>query len=463
MLTRLPSILLACALVAGCGTDKGSGGDSAATGTTGTSANQKPVAEAGNPITQTADEPVWLNGSASSDPDGDALIWTWSFESVPTGSSIMSREAPFTANHSEAASSSSFSADAVGTYVVELVVTDSHGLDSEPDYVIITISEPENIPVAEAGSDVTTQVSTAVSLDGSRSYDPLGRTLTYSWTIVDKPESSTASLSGSDSATPSFTPDVRGVYVANLVVSNGLAISNSDAVSITATGEDSAPTANAGPDQDAEDCTTITLDCSGSADPDGDTLTYMWEVQSKPSGSAITNASMADRTGATTTFYADVAGVYVFSCAVSDGTSWSTPDVTTIVAAERRSNTDPVADAGANVTVSGGSATCEESGYTYDCEECADSVVTLGDLSTASDADGDPIVIEWTVVSGEASIADPSSLITTVTLADAAPDEPDECTSTEYEFMLSVTDCTGVTSTDTTTYVVECCGVAATE
>jgi hypothetical protein len=462
MLTRLSSVLFACAFVAGC-TNIGKATDDSGNGgtTTAPSKNQKPIAEAGNSITQTADTPVWLNGSASSDPDGDAIIWKWSFDSVPSGSTLMTREAPFTANHSDAASSTSFAPDAVGTYVVKLIVQDTHEADSEPDYVIVTIQAPENIPVAKAGTDVTTAVGTGVTLDGSQSYDPLGRTLTYSWTIVDKPESSTASLSGADTVGPTFTPDVRGVYVANLVVSNGLANSNSDSVSITATGDDSAPTANAGTDQEAEDCTTITLDCSGSVDPDGDPLTYMWELQSKPANSTVTNASFADRSGATTTFYPDQAGVYVVSCAVNDGTSWSTPDATTIVAAERRSNTEPVADAGANVTVSGGSAECAESGYVYVCDECADSVVTLGDLSTASDADGDPLVIEWTVVSGDATIANPDTLVTTVTLTDAEPDEPSECTSTEYEFQLSVTDCTGVTSTDTTTFVVECCGVAA--
>ncbi|MFZ5477834.1 MAG: PKD domain-containing protein [Myxococcota bacterium] len=456
---RLPLLLIGLSLVAACNNFTKGDGDGDTTGGNTDAKNGKPVAEAGNPITQSADSAVSLNGSASYDPDGDSIIWTWSFDSVPSGSALATREAPISPNHSAEAIGATFSPDAVGTYVVKLVVEDSHGLNSDPDYVIITISEPENIPVANAGTDVSTQVGTPVALDGSRSYDPLGRSLTYAWTIVDKPSTSTASLANETTATPSFTPDVRGVYVANLVVSNGLAISNSDAVSITATGEDNAPTANAGTDQTVEDCTTITLDCSSSVDPDGDTLQYVWEVQSKPSGSDVTNATFSDRTSATPTFYPDEAGVYVLSCAVFDGTTWSTPDATTITAAERRSNTRPVADAGANVTVSGGSATCTESGYVYICDECSSQVVTLGDLSTVSDPDGDPYSVVWTVVSGDATIADPNTLVTTVTLEDAEPEEPGECSSTEYEFQLEVTDCTGATSTDTTTFVVECCGV----
>jgi hypothetical protein len=44
-------------------------------------------------------------------------------------------------------------ADAVGTWVVKLVVTDARGLESDPDYVIVTVQAPENLPVADAGGD----------------------------------------------------------------------------------------------------------------------------------------------------------------------------------------------------------------------------------------------------------------------------------------------------------------------
>ncbi len=457
---RTTSLMAILALFAGCNpsTDKdnGTGDDS------GAAVNNKPVAEAGVAINQTADTAVPLSGAASSDPDGDVpLVYHWSFDHVPDGSALLSRESPFTVNHSAEAVSSTFSADAVGTYVVKLVVTDSKGKDSDPDYVIVTVEDPEMVPVANAGTDATSSVGTLVSLDGSRSYDPLGRTLTYAWSVVDKPSASTIStLTAADTAMASFTPDLKGVYVLNLVVDNGLSRSSSDAVTVTVLGDDNAPVANAGSDQpEAEDCTTITLDCSGSADPDGDTLQYLWEIQSKPTGSAVTNASFSDRSAGRPTFYPDVAGEYVLSCAVTDGTTWSTPDTVIIQAAERRSNERPTITAGTDVSLNAGSATCTESGYTYTCDECATQVTTLGSTATVTDADGDPLTILWTTENEDATIADPTSLVTTVTLEDAEPTEPGDCEDTEYEFELSVTDCTGSTVTDRVTITVNCCGV----
>ena len=462
MRPTLLSVLLLAACTDGVGKAPTDTDPSTSDGTAGT--NRKPIAEAGLAVTQTADTAVILSGAASTDPDGDTIVFNWSFDHVPAGSALTSLAAPFTMNHT-VESGTSFQPDAVGTFVVKLVVQDAKGADSDPDYVVITIETPTNIPVANAGIDQTVNVGATVTMDGSASYDPLGRTLTYSWLLVDKPTASgIANLTNATTVGPTLTPDVKGVYVANLVVNNGLAPSLSDAISITVLGDDHAPTANAGVDQTVEDCTAIALDCSVSADPDNDTLTYLWEVQSKPTGSTVSNTtlpySFSDRTAARPTFYPDQVGTYVLSCAVNDGATWATPDAVTLTAAERRTNTRPVADGGTNTTFEGGSAVCEESGYTYNCDECAEMTVTLGDTSTASDPDGDPITVSWTVVSGDATITDPTSLVTTVTLEEAEPTTPGECEQVEYEFELEVTDCTGASSTDTLTFIVSCCGVA---
>lgn len=458
--TLLLAMVLAPALgLAGCNKS-----DDAKVGTDSAEpANTKPIAEAGTNQTQSADSAVTLSGASSSDPDGDALTFHWSFDHVPEGSTLPTREAPFTANHSAAAVATAFSPDAVGTYIVKLEVTDARGLTSDADFVIVTIEQPENVPVANAGTDVTAPVGTAVSLDGSRSYDPLGRTLTYTWSLVDKPSASNVgSLTDATTARASLTPDAKGVYVANLVVSNGLATSLADAVTITALGDDHAPVANAGTDLAVEDCMAIQLDCSSSADPDGDTLTYQWELQSKPSTSAATNASFSSRSSARPTFWPDQAGDYVLSCAVSDGTTWSTPDLVSLTADERLSNSRPVADAGIDQTVDAGSASCEESGYSYDCDECPAATFTLGSTATTTDPDGDPITVRWTTDSSDVTIADPTSLVTSVTVTDTEPTEPGECEETQVEFTLEVTDCTGASTTDRVVVDVNCCGVADT-
>lgn len=458
---RAFAILSVLSLLASCDGSK----DSGDTDTTPNVQNQKPLAEAGDAVSQTADTAVALSGAASSDPDGDALIWHWSFDHVPDSSALDEREAPFSPNHGADAINTSFMPDAVGTYVGQLIVEDAHGLESDPDYVIITIDDPETVPVANAGSDVSAAVGSLVSLDGSDSYDPMGRTLTYAWTVLDKPtDSAVSSLTAATTDSASFTPDQRGVYVINLVVDNGISRSSSDAVTVTALGDDSAPTANAGSDQpDAEDCTTLQLDCSASADPDGEALTYLWEIQAKPAGSAVTDgASFSDRTAARPTFYPDIAGIYQLSCAVNDGTTWATPDAMTITAAERRSNERPTITAGSDAVVDGGSGICEESGYTYSCEECAASLVSLGTTASVTDADGDPLTYLWTTANSDATISDPTSLVTNVTLEDSEPEAPAECSETGFDFELTVTDCTGAAVSDTLTLTVSCCGVADT-
>ena len=53
-------------------------------------------------------------------------------------------------------------------------------------------SEDNTAPVADAGTDRTVTVGKTVQLDGSKSSDEDGDTLTYSWTITSAPEGSSA-------------------------------------------------------------------------------------------------------------------------------------------------------------------------------------------------------------------------------------------------------------------------------
>lgn len=76
-------------------------------------------------------------------------------------------------------------------------------------------------PVSNAGQLQNIIVGTVVTLNGNASSDANGDPLTYSWTLTSKPAISTATLSGSTSATPTFTADVAGSYVATLVVNDG--------------------------------------------------------------------------------------------------------------------------------------------------------------------------------------------------------------------------------------------------
>jgi len=84
--------------------------------------NQPPTARAGGPYVSTGTVP--FDGSASSDPEGDALTYAWDFGDGTRGSGV----AP---SHTYATS---------GVHLVTLTVTDAGGLASAPDSTTATIA-----------------------------------------------------------------------------------------------------------------------------------------------------------------------------------------------------------------------------------------------------------------------------------------------------------------------------------
>ena len=428
------------------------------TTTTKQPVGEAPIADAGPASTYTADQPVLLDGGSSYDPDGDELTYVWSFGRLPEGSLL--EDASFTVNNASE-SNTSFLPDTSGTYIVELVVIDSQEMSSEPDSVIMTVTEGQ-LPMANAGNDVSVTEGETASLSGAGSADPLGRSLTYQWSIADKPE--TSALTNVDSPTSmdtTLTPDVAGVYLLSLTVNNGINDSIPDVTVVrVSSANPMAPTAVAGEDLlDLEDCTAIQLNGSGSFDPNGDSLEYLWSLQSKPTESTASSSSFSDVNSAQPTFYADVVGEYVVSLAVNDGTEWSSPDLLTITTIERISNSAPTVNAGNSLTVDGGDGGCELSGYSYICDECAPISVMIGSGGSVVDPDGDPVSYEWQVISGDVSISNPSELETLATFEGATPTEPNACENTSFDLELVATDCPGANSIDDITVTVTCCGV----
>ncbi|WP_084318952.1 beta strand repeat-containing protein [Deferrisoma camini] len=301
--------------IAACGgTGGGTGGD------VGSTANSAPTADAGPDQNVATGSTVTLDGSASSDADGDPLTYAWGFVSKPSGSTATLSDA--------AAAKPSFTADLDGDYVLQLVVNDGT-VDSTADSVTVTAATANSAPTADAGPDQNVATGSTVTLDGSASSDADGDPLTYAWSFVSKPSGSTATLSDAAAAKPSFTADLDGDYVLQLVVNDGTVDSTADSVTVTAATANSAPTADAGPDQNVVTGSTVTLDGSASSDADGDPLTYAWSFVSKPSGST---ATLSDAAAAQPSFTADLDGDYVLQLVVNDGFVDSTADSVTITA-----------------------------------------------------------------------------------------------------------------------------------
>ena len=127
----------------------------------------------------------------------------------------------------------------------------------------------------------------------------------------------------------SWTPgyDQAGTYSAvHFEVTDGKNTDSED-IAITVTNINQSPQADAGSDQAVGPApVTVTLDGSGSNDPDGDLLTYLWTQTGGPT------VALSDATAVNPIFTATQAGNYVFSLVVNDGEFDSEADSATITA-----------------------------------------------------------------------------------------------------------------------------------
>lgn len=89
---------------------------------------------------------------------------------------------------------------------------------------------------ADAGADQLAQVNTLVSLDGTASSDGNGKPFDFQWTFKNKPAQSAAVLESSSTSTPSFTPDVAGLYTIELKITQA-DFFKTDLILVTATAE----------------------------------------------------------------------------------------------------------------------------------------------------------------------------------------------------------------------------------
>jgi hypothetical protein len=135
-------------------------------------ANQAPTANAGGDQTVFPGSTVTLNGSASSDPDGDALTFAWTVRVQPPGGTAALNDAT--------ALMPQFVADAEGEYQIDLVVSDGR-VSSAVDTVIVTTFPNNTPPIANAGSDRDAVIGDEVVLDGSLSSDVNGDALMFAW------------------------------------------------------------------------------------------------------------------------------------------------------------------------------------------------------------------------------------------------------------------------------------------
>ena len=255
--------------------------------------NQVPTADAGGPYGGIQGSAILFDGSASFDPDGDALTYSWDFGDGNLGSGV----------------SPSHSYAVAGDYTVRLTVNDGT-VNSPPSTTTANIASlsGNQVPTADAGGPYSGVEGSAILFDGSASFDPDGDALTYSWDFGDGNLGSGMS--------PSHSYAVAGDYTVRLTVNDGTVNSPSSTTtaSISPLVINQPPSADAGGPYSGVEGSAILFDGSASFDPDGDALTYSWDFGDGNLGSGMSPSHS----------YA-VAGDYTVTLIVNDGTLGSLP------------------------------------------------------------------------------------------------------------------------------------------
>jgi hypothetical protein len=166
----------------------------------------------------------------------------------------------------------------------ELTVIDSNGLSSR-DTVRISVIYVPIPPKANAGSDRTAGAGERISLDGSDSTDSDGMIVSYLWSQIG---GTPVVLTDSEISEPSFVAPTPKNGSENLsfrltvVDDEGLQDSDYVVITINVSSDIKSPFANAGPDKNVDEGSSLTLDGSASFDPDGVIISYRWSQAAGP-------------------------------------------------------------------------------------------------------------------------------------------------------------------------------------
>jgi C1A family cysteine protease len=378
---------------------------------------EAPTADAGADLTVDEGDHVSLDGSGSSDPDGQIDSYQWRRVSGPavglTGSDTV--QPGFTAPN--------LSTPADADLLFELTVTDDDELTAS-DRVTVTVTWSNDAPTARAGADRSVAEGASVALNGANSQDPEGESLSYRWQKISGPNITLDDTSKAEASftAPNLTTAGDAQLVFELTVTDPSGASDSDRVTITVTWENDAPTANAGDDRTVDEGAAVQLDGSASRDREGAVAGYQWRQTGGPPVQ-LTRADTAQAGFDAPNLTSAADAELVFELTVTDAHGDTGTDSVRVTVAWE--NDAPTALAGDDQTVAPGEA------------------VTL-DAAASSDPDDGINAYAWTQVAGpDIELATSTTANTSFTAPDYDGEAP-----LQLSFELTVSDHGGLSATD---------------
>lgn len=251
------------------------------------------------------------------------FTYAWRAVSTPAGASL---------DTSTTGKTLSFTPGAAGTYLIEVVATDSTGRSSAPFRTSVSTGAcGPTLGVVNVVGSLQTGVTLGTSLQQLSDACVMGGgTPNFFWSLASRPFTSSAGFVDPTLASNSFTPDVPGSYDVRVTVTDSGGFSSS-ADAVVQVGGCSAPPAVAinaprtfdpvagevTPRLDRGDSVALSATVSGAAcGASAPSYSYTWALIGLPPGSA---SQLTDPHAANPSFVADVAnGTWQISLLVTD-------------------------------------------------------------------------------------------------------------------------------------------------